>query len=529
MDMTASLADGQWNAMNQQMIDHIPHSALEQGMTSFRSGMVRSVDQIEENRVYGIVDDVRILAVILDLEQLRYSNCTCQAEGPCRHMGAVWYAYCARLGIEPQAVHEHLLRGEILPGRESPGPQTRTERPPSPGADGSVTAWRAWFGEVYGEVWQQCKQSLHPMQSVLSEMKGSAKHWGKARQRYHWLHTIEFVLEQVELAYAVTDSYSKYYYEMSFTRSVDPWIAHFEELSVSLDPAAMSSWEASWTTALIDALRERALDPQATLLRWDRLYHLIWSRLSDSASWRETERRTLEELLEQQSCDQHQLTFLQSVLAHFDVIEGRDEEAVARLADAAFDPVVELVYGFARQRLEAREWEAFGRWMDYLHRQLADCRNTAILKPYLTLCREADIHHPAAGGRWTERMIALLPYAYSELSEHWMERSDYEAWADLQLFIGVRPEELDMQDVRSVAKHAPSALIPLYHQAVDEAILSRNRQGYRNAVKLLKKLEKLYQSDGRAATWELYVEQLANKYQRLRALQEELWKGKIVT
>ncbi|MFS0723220.1 hypothetical protein [Paenibacillus sp. 1P07SE] len=528
--MTASLADGQWNAINKQLIAHATESVLEQGMTCFRGGMVRSVEPTAEDRVYGFVADERILAVILDLDHLGYSKCTCEADMCCKHLIAVWYAFCARLGIDPQSVHEHLKRGEIAgygtPQRERDG----RERPSSPGEEGGVAAWRAWFQEVYGEVWQQCRQSLHPMQSVLSEMKGSAKYWDKARQRYHWLHTIEFVLEQVELAYAATDSYSRYYYEMSFTRSVDPWIAHFHELTESLSFVKLTPWEESWLEALIEALRTMALAPEPSLLRWDRLYHLIWERLAAEQTWRQTEQQKLEALLGHNAgLEKRQLTFIQAAMAHFDVVAYQDEEAVDRLRDVDFDRIADLVYSFADQRLEERAWGAFRRWMDYLHEQLADCRNAAILRPYLALCRQADVRQPEAGRLWSERMIALLPHAYAELSEHWLERADYEAWADLQLFIGARPQELDVQDLRAVARHAPSVLIPLYHQAVDEAILSRNRQGYRNAVKLMKKLEKLYQADGRHGQWESFVDHLSHKYQRLRALQEELWKGKVVT
>ena len=528
--MTASLAEGQWNDINKQLISRVPKPVLEEGMSCFRNGLVRSVEPTAEERIYGFVSDDRILAVILDLEQLNYSKCSCEGGAICKHLIAVWYAFCARLAIDPQMVHEHLLRDAVA-GHQSDRRQSgATQRPQSPGEDGSVEAWRSWFQEVYGEIWQQCRQSLHPMQSVLSEMKGSAKYWDKAKQRYHWLHTIEFVLEQVELAYASTDSYSRYYYEMSFTRSVDPWIAHFHELAESLNVEGMSEWEDNWLWALIGALRTRALDSEASLLRWDRLYHLVWAQLIDSETWRQAEQRILEQSLSGESmAGQRELTFVQSALAHFDVVAGADNSAVERLTQAAFDPIAELIYGFASQRLEERNWSAFRLWMDYLHDQLADCRNAAILRPYLTLCRQADIRQEQAGQQWTERMIALLPHAYSELAEHWLERSDYEAWADLQLFIGARPQELDLQDLRTITRHAPSVLIPMYHQAVDEAILSRNRQGYRNAVKLMKKLEKLYQADERTGQWETFVEQLSNKYLRLRALQEELWKGKVMT
>jgi hypothetical protein len=126
-------------------------------------------------------------------------------------------------------------------------------------------------------------------------------------------------------------------------------------------------------------------------------------------------------------------------------------------------------------------------------------------------------------------MVELLPHSYSDLSDHWLAVKKYEEWADLQLLIGMRPDDLGIQNVREVAKVAPSVMIPLYHQSIDEWINSRNRQGYRMAVKELKKLEKLYKAGKGAEKWDRYLAGIVSKNQRLRAFQEELWKGKIVT
>ncbi|GGF98385.1 SWIM zinc finger family protein [Paenibacillus abyssi] len=525
MDALIRLVNEQLAYLEQQFAALMPRHILSRGWDYYRSRKVTTVEVVEGNAIYGTVNGSGVYAVVLDADEFTYSKCTCPYQGYCKHMAAVFFHYSAMTGGDAETIYLRTT-GEVTLTENA---QAADISPNRPNEENDVHVWREWFHNVYGEVWRQCKQSLYPMQPILSEMKGTAKHWERVKQRLHWLHTLEFVLEQVEKAYAATDSYNRYYYEMSFTRTVDPWILHFNELAAALKPASFTEEEEQWVLALVDVLRKRALNAETTLLRWDFLYHVVWEALSSDEQWRASERLQLQaEALNVSPLLVKPFAFVQSTLACLDVIENQDEHAVARMKQADFDRTSELVYGFAEQKLEQRQWALFSLWMDYLEEQLASCRNAVILKPFLTLCRKADILQPEQPG-WTDRMIAFLPAAYQELSEHWLENGHYARWADLQLYLGIRPDELDIQDVRSVSKAAPRVLIPLYHQAIDESITSRNRQGYRAAVKLIKKLEKLYKAENKPVKWESYIQGLVSKYSRLRALQEELWKGKVVT
>lgn len=166
--------------------------------------------------------------------------------------------------------------------------------------------------------------------------------------------------------------------------------------------------------------------------------------------------------------------------------------------------------------------------MSFLNERISNNRNARNIGPFMSLCRKADEARPDLP-IWTAYMTDMLPYSYIELSEHWLNAKRYEEWADLQLFIGVKPEEINAPELREVAKVAPHTLVPIYHQSIESAIGTRNRQGYRMAAKQLKKLEKLYKASKETEKWEGYLIELVAKYQRLRALQEELWKGKVVT
>ncbi|XEC93345.1 SWIM zinc finger domain-containing protein [Paenibacillus tarimensis] len=527
MDALIRLADEQTDYLEKQIASFIPRHIISNGWEYYRTRKVFAVEVIEGNAIYGAVNGSAVYAVVLDADEFTYSRCTCPYHGYCKHLAAVYFQYIALSGEDAAAVYNRLTNDVVTV--QAPTTKKEETAADQPKEESSVSEWRAWMSEAYGDVWRQCRQSLHPMQPILSEMKGTARSWPKTKQRLHWLHVIEFVLEQVERAYAATESYSRYYYEMSFTRNVDPWIAHFEELASEIVPAGLSGLEREWLHELVKVLRRRAAEPDPTLLRWDMLYHVVCHPLTEDDKWRSAERAELESfLVDSPAYHIKTRSFICASLAVMDVIEDSDGQAVERLCQTDFDRTSDYVYRFAEQRLSERNWPALKLWMDYLERNLADCRNSAVLKPFMLLCRKAAVQE-SDKAEWEKRLTAFLPVSYQELSAHWLETGSYKKWADLQLYVGIRPGEIDVQDLRAITKAQPAALIPLYHQSVDESVGSRNRQGYRTAVKLLKKLEKLYKAAGKSERWERYIKELSGKYIRMRAFQEELRKGKYIT
>ncbi|MNT90218.1 hypothetical protein D3C72_2310820 [compost metagenome] len=59
-------------------------------------------------------------------------------------------------------------------------------------------------------------------------------------------------------------------------------------------------------------------------------------------------------------------------------------------------------------------------------------------------------------------------------------------------------------------------------------MLEKNRHSYKAAVKLMKRLAKLYKKLKREERWEEFLEVFTSRNSRLRALQEELRKGKLI-
>ena len=506
------------------LAESMPLSTIERGWDYYRREKVLSVQVMDGTAIYGTVRGTEIYAVTLDTDDFGFSTCTCSYNGHCKHMAAVFYSYNAYAGKSPDEVHNRLLYGAELVQVEpaSEGGQNQE------GTADSSEHWLEEMERLHGDVWRQCRHSLHPLQAVLSALKGLSKSWDEGLRRLHWMHAILFVIDQSERAYSATDSYSRYYYEMAFARMTEPWLNHYHELAAEIDPEKLSKAELAAVDNLVKIFHERDMDREQQLHRWETMYFSLWARLVEHKMWREKEETWLRRKLRAGSQSGHPHFFYPMALAYLAFAENRDEEAIELLSKTVFNRTALLASDCALQRLEEHDWNKLEGWISYLYSGLTIERKSRAFGPFLTMCRLADVQQPD-NPAWQKYLISFLPFSYSALTEHWLERRKYEQWADLQLLLGIEPDEMDIQVVREIAKDAPRILYPLYHQAIEGSIRMRNRQGYKQAVKLMKKLERLYKAEKQADKWSRYVDGIVSKHQRLRALQEELWRGKIIT
>lgn len=537
------------NELERKISDYTRKEIIQRGWDYAAREHVSPV-QMAGSLLIGVVTGNELYKVRLGLK-FDDNDCNCPYNGWCKHMAAVYFAAIKQSGGKPERAMERLTGAGPVTVSRIEKPQQDQPAAAAVSASGltesdSPQEWMAWMERKYGHTWQGCRHTLHPLQPVLSALKGSARDWPKPLQHYHWMYAILFILEQAERSLKLSDAFSRYYQEMSFTRMAEPWIEHYYSLAAQLDPSPTDEASLAWQAELTDYLRNQAGNKDSRLFRWNQLYFGLAAVLLSNDEWRRAERLGLEtkltaaELLttgadeqaepqgktqEQESAGRERY-FPLAALAYLDAAQGEDRRAVERLSQIPPENASELALDYARQRLKSGDWDHFEVWMDYLY-AIADGKRGGLLQPFLGLCREADLaqrNNPA----WQRYMLDKLPYSYMELADLLLEKGGFEEWADLQLAMGLRPDELDPADMRLIAKRAPSVLIPLYHQAIEGWIALRNRQSYRMAVKQLKKLEKLYAAEKRTEAWNNYLERTVIKYQRMRAFQEELRKGTLL-
>lgn len=524
-------------ALEQRISDEVASTIVKRGWQYYLDGHVKNAKAGDHDNLYGVVQGSDLYAVVIDAGHFGYSSCTCSYEGFCKHMAAVYFQYCSILeGGQENAEQTYFRLLGLTPASvllkkqsEEPALSPLTQQGPTdPGYNGSTEQWLEWMEATHGDVWRKCRHSLHALQPLLQSLKGLSKNWEKPLQRLHWSTAVAFVLDQAERAILTVDSFSRYYHEMSFIRMAEPWVDHLYTLVSDLIPVDMDTKEMEWANSLIAYIKIRASNTERQLFEWDHIYLAVSEKLSENRSWYEQELQAMLLTVQNEEDDSFNASFSHVAIGMMYFLDNEDELSIAHFAKANFERSQKVMYPCAALRLDEAKWDQVKLWMSFLFEHVYAVRNGRSVGPFVSLCRRADQDRPDIP-IWTDYMTQLLPHSYTELSDHWLNQKYYEEWADLQLLIGSHPDDISVQALREVAKLAPRSLMPLYHQSVETWMLTRNRQGYRMAVKQLKKLEKLYKAEKDTNRWNIYIEGLVRKHQRLRAFQEELWKGKIVT
>lgn len=210
--------------------------------------------------------------------------------------------------------------------------------------------------------------------------------------------------------------------------------------------------------------------------------------------------------------------------AHLHWLLGRDGDAM-RLLAAAHTPPVPTIVHFLEAHYRARVWSRLGAWLEfalpYLRRASGEQFNRALM-----YWREYA-RHTGSGDSLRSALEALLPRSYAQYTDHLLESGQYELWSRFHLLNGISPVKIDHGQMSRIEAQGGALAAPLYHQAIERLMASRNRTAYRDCVKLLKRLRDLYAAAGEQVRFQHYMSEIVAKHQRLHAFQEELRKGKL--
>ncbi|MFX3635854.1 MAG: hypothetical protein ACE3L7_28170 [Candidatus Pristimantibacillus sp.] len=186
------------------------------------------------------------------------------------------------------------------------------------------------------------------------------------------------------------------------------------------------------------------------------------------------------------------------------------------------------LFQFLRMLYKSEEWLRLKGWLIEVAPLLNNNRGN-ILNEYKLFWDAVIVQLPDAEQPMLATLMDMLPYSRHIYGETLLAYGKYQLWMDYQLSIGNEPLEFRVTVFKPLEKDAPEVLLPFYHQAVERYVLLKNRPSYKSAVKLLKRLAKLYKKMKQEARWEQFLTAFAERHSRLRALQEELRKGKLLS
>ncbi len=507
---------------------------VQKGLMLFRQGLVYQL-RFESDKVLAAVQDVTPAKVELDLEYIHLSECSCPAEGFCRHQVAVFLQLLSRARSVSTWIEEWRKPIKEKQTAKSWGIQRAKDLLKSSGKQKTdYDQWIAAFEESFTELME--KQG-EPRPYVLPELfhvyLRRMKAGAPVEQEWKLLYLLVGYVFSFKKLMALSRKYGHgeelidRYYRHLYQSLMEDSVEIMNKLSVHSLPFAFDQF--------IEKLKDESngLITGPFGLEYERahLYRLLWTHFFKKKEWREAEINKLDSY--NKEVESPNLPSMVGYV-HLHILERNDDQALSVL-NVPNEIMTPYMLYWLDLFTAQKDWNRMGPYVeafihklrDYLKRSddyyaCMDFTQLAIrsISPYCLENSKLDLYEKA--------LMETLPYSYGDYEYLLFEKGEFDKWADLQAFIGFDIDTLGKDRIREISKSEPAILLPLYHHAIQDHINMKNRDHYREAVQKMKKLRTLYNKLKRQEDWQFFLEMLLEKTKRLRAFQEECKRGKLI-
>ncbi|MFC4098489.1 SWIM zinc finger family protein [Paenibacillus xanthanilyticus] len=543
MNPTSTIDDAQWQALIRQVADQFDDLTIKRGFQDYKQDRVQELTLPRAGVVEALVagNELTRCRVRIKLDNVTESECACPAGGGCKHVVAVLLAYA---NLQGRLVHQLVnaksaaameaarVKAEAAAaGKASRSAQLR-ERAAGL-AELPIAAWRELFAACIAPLAEQVRNAQYAS-GALAAIYETLPPLTPVMERVAGLHAELFVLEQVTKPAQPTGGtwsggglFLGFHTHAAAAELQEAALTRLAEGLPSLSPA-----ERGYLRDTLVYLREGMLtEPQAYpyITELYVAYWRYWMRpLFEEAETLTGELAALDAAEARLGAAVTRIHALQA-RGWMRFWLGEDAEAIDLLRSAAAKTRVkpDSLFVYLDELREQGQPERQLDWLCAVGPLLIGNRQDS-LDRYGRYWDDMLQLAPEAESRMWETLEDMLPFAGSLYENKLIERGRWRQWMDVQLSAGVEPLDLRVSELAPIEKHEPQLLLPFYHQAVERHVLEKNRHGYKAAVKLLKRLAKLYKKLKQDERWEWFIEAFAERHGRLRALQEELRKGKLI-
>ncbi|MGF7034585.1 hypothetical protein J2T17_005537 [Paenibacillus mucilaginosus] len=545
------------NGLAAAVYRYFSYPVLEQGWQVYAEG--RIIEYTAEGAlVQAYVEDdspdwEHPNRVELNLEDLRYSTCDCHSDGYCEHMAAVMFEWCDRADYDPSKL---LKSGTSALGGAGGGTSVRASSsggedsswasildslttarsllpreelsvdPEAPVQGSGPASWQKYFrSRVHPNRFSSLASASALYDKVLGELLPIAAGWEKTAAQLYELHVILFVMKLTE---EIQGSHFRQQYDFSYYQRMEVYrdLAsrcwdHLTGLLKEIHRTEARERYDSLLQETEEVLHSYAQPASGTVVPWMQTYTALWWDLLWSEAGAAREKARLQKVSEEEELPASRAEWLMHAQLLFAMRGGTDEEAMAlagRMGHAAPAKVLPYLEVMAR----TRAWERLTAWLQWL-------------VPWMTrvpggqLGSYFDLWEQVRGvlgldQEWRDAVFALLPRSLDYYTEELMSTGRYREWVDIHLVLGYTPMDFRASELKPIESEHRELLLPWYHHSVELFIAEKNRDAYKRAVRLLKKLQSHYKKLKRTEVWDRYLAYLTTRYSRLRALQQEMEK-----
>ncbi|MEK5234352.1 SWIM zinc finger family protein [Paenibacillus sp. FSL L8-0470] len=537
------MADQEWDKLISDVAYQFSDITLKRGFQYYKQDRVHAFKMISVGSILALVEGGEDYSVTIDLDTLSASRCSCPVQHSCKHMAAVLMKYAEQQGrlvhmLANAKTTSQWIRNPVVKETPVAGGSARRKKQLEELAalvpSGNVEQWREYLALLTAPLAPTVRNSQYT-DRALAAISGATPALPPASGLLYKLHAHLFVLESLLKPagpHVPGAGASLGYYTSVAVSELQKAVTDLMKNSLPLG-AEPEAWpRVSETLAYLR--REMLSEPRDRSREqpyYSLCYDLIWRGwIAPNASGPAMYLEELEALRQAGeeagiSLSRHSQQLAESRMYFY----LNDDKGAWELLDKASERpglYPDELMSFLAPLAEAGHWSRLALWLAKIGPLLTS--RLFNLKNYAGYWEEAVRRMPETEPRMWDTLIGMLPLSREIYEEMLLDHGRWQEWMDYQLSSGKEPANFRVSDLQPIEKNAPELLLPFYHQAAERFVLEKNRHGYKAAVKLLKRLSKLYKKLKREERWEQFLDSFTSRYSRLRALQEELRKGKLI-
>ncbi|MCY9669652.1 hypothetical protein M5X11_32840 [Paenibacillus alginolyticus] len=512
--------DEEWLELLEYVAETYNDVTLSRGFTYFKQQRVTSLNVSETLFVRAGVQEEESgeNRVILNLDKPHASQCSCPVPAACKHIAAVWMELGDRLGypaIQIMNAKLHLKRATSTTSLES----TLLQLPKM-----DVSGWQKFLNHYTSLI-----KSTYDLGNYVDMLRKQLQNITKITipfsdkdQIFFDMHQELFILRKLKeqnvqggvSSYTSFTLYRVYDEIHTWLKQKSP-LLNFSVAGVRLEQT-------------LSYIRQQMAEESGHYYQDYGVYTALWKHWvapDPEASHYVTKEI---EALETMTMDSPSPS-LSAVKAFLYLQQSRSKDAWEALEENGIfkEAPAKLFIPFFDYLYDTQNWEELVNWL----RRSASFFNrkrTKELDVYADLWTKAIVQLPQAEEHMWTVLEELLPYSFRIIEEMLYEQRKWKPWLEMQIIQGHDPLYHRVNVLQPIEKETPKLLLPYYHQAIDHYVSLKNRHDYKLAVRLLKRLDKVYKKMKQTERWEHFFSGFVERHSRLRALQEELRKGKLL-
>lgn len=527
------ISDNKLITMAEEAAMRMDPELYEKGKDYHYQGRVK-FSRVFGSIIYSTVNDSKMYTVQILMEDFPQSTCTCAKKHLCEHIAAAFFYY-----YEPWLRSNGIsYKMNFTPGSNPPSEKTpvkgKNSVHNSPVPEGPVELWYKYFEREYNLLRDSQKGYIQTyndyfagelyfsnrlLEDFNTGISVHSKDWPPFNKALYQFHSNLFFMARLEKQ--IKDVKLSYMYSFQMKAVENRYIQAFiSTLSFKQQEEYQPFFQKS-----VEVVHERLFQGKTPLFDWLLIYRLMCVNIFDSHEWREKETACLEELMQHDKNRQGN---------YYAALGLASLKMSARQFDAALDVLQKLkeksiddLLFYLKYLAGLKEWEKLLVWLRWLAPDIKEA-NPAVFEDICECCVLAA-KNSSAGKEFIQLVRSWLPRSFDSYARYLLEAGLFGEWSELNMSYQICTwESVDKKALRYLESRDSAALLPLYHQWAARLIEDKNRRSYQEAVQLLKKLRALYNRQKMAGEWNTFISRLASHYQRLRAFQEELRKGKLI-